>query len=52
MQNPPYHQANQAIQKLIKQFAKMGSEVLSSINVLTETNTDLFTNIPCLTSFL
>ena len=46
MQNTPYHQANQAIQKLIKKFAKMRSEVLSSLNALTETHSDFFTSIP------
>ena len=56
MQNTLYHQANQAIQKLTKQFAEMRSEVLSSVNAWTETHTDLFTNpanatdISCLTS--
>ena len=33
IQNTSYHQANQAIQKLTKQFAEMRIEVLSSVNV-------------------
>ena len=40
MQNTPYHQANQAIQKFTKQFAEMRPEVLSSVNVFTETHID------------
>ena len=45
MQKTPYHQANQAIQKLTKEFAEMWSEVLSSVNALTEAYADIFTNI-------